>query len=140
MPPPDHTDDDDADEYELSSNDKSMALLAHVLEFFFGFIGPAVILFTSDKSPFARRHAKESLNYQITLVFHSVIILVVGALIGWGVYVATEKQHYGLLAAGAALILLGLVMVVFEIALIIKAATAANRGQEFRYPITIRLV
>lgn len=140
MPPSDHTDDDDADDYDLSSNDKSMALLAHVLGFFTGFIGPAIILFTSDKSAFARRHAKESLNYQITLIFQSVVVLVVGALVGLGVYTATGTQHFGLLAAGAALILLGLLMVVFEIVLIIKAATAANNGQEFRYPITIRLV
>lgn len=140
-----HDDHDDAEaEREAvegpSQNARSMALIAHVLGFPTGFIGPAVLLFAAtDKSPFARRHAKESLNYQVSLVFDALAIVLVGGLAGTAVYVATEKQFAAMITAIAVMTLLMLVMMVFEVVCIIKAATAAHRGQDYRYPLTIRL-
>ena len=123
-----------------SQNARSMGLLAHLLGLFTGFFGPAILLLAAtDKSPFARRHAKESLNYQVALTFYAVAILVVGGLVGVAVYVTTEKQFAAMMTAVAAWTLLGLVMLVFEIVCIIKAITAANRGQDYRYPLNIRL-
>ncbi len=122
-----------------SQNARSMSLLAHVLGFPLGFIGPAVLLLAADKSPFARRHAKESLNYQITLVFDALVIVLIGGLVGMAVYVAGAKQFAAAIAAAAVMTLLGLVMLVYEIVCVIKAVTAANRGQDYRYPLCIRL-
>src|SRR6478672_10908820 len=67
-----------------TSDEKTMALLAHVLTLATGFIAPLVIyLLKKDESSFVTAHAKESLNFQITL-FLAIIVLfltIIGAFI-----------------------------------------------------------
>ena len=56
-------------EYDPSSNERTMALLAHLLPLLgFGFIAPLVIyLVKKDDSDFVADQAREALNFQITL-------------------------------------------------------------------------
>jgi len=52
-----------------SQDDRSMAMLAHLLGIFTGFLGPLIIwLMKKDQSPFVDDQAKESLNFQIFAV------------------------------------------------------------------------
>ena len=106
--------------------ERTWGMIAHLAPFAGGLIGLpfvgalVVFLMYKDRSPFVRRHALESLNFQITLrigyIISAVLILV---LVGF--------------------VLLG-ILAIASIVLQIMAAVAANRGDEYRYPFTLRLV
>ena len=98
-----------------------MALLSHILTIVAGFVAPLVIyLIKKDESPYVRKHAVESLNFQISVAiyaFASFILMFV--LIGIFTMIAV-----GIMAIVCAII----------------ATVKANEGQFFKYPLTIRLV
>jgi uncharacterized Tic20 family protein len=103
------------------SDAKSMAVLAQVLGILTGLIGPLIIyLVNGEKDPYVRHHSSEALNFQLTLL---IAYLVSAVLI---------------------LVLIGLLMflVVWVLAIVwgIQAAIAANRGEWYRYPVSIRFV
>jgi uncharacterized Tic20 family protein len=106
----------------LTESDQRMwSMLAHLGGIILGFIAPLIVMLVQgEKSPFVRRHSVEALNFQITLfigfVVSAVLFLVV---IGF---------------------LLFLVVWIGGIVFAIVAGLAANRGEEYRYPINIRLV
>jgi uncharacterized protein len=84
-------------------------------------LAPLIVLVVKgDESPFVRRHAVESLNFQIS------------ALV------------YGIMSAVLCLVLVGFVMLlalaVLWIVTVISASVAASNGREYRYPLTMRLV
>lgn len=103
------------------SDPKTMAMLAHLLAIFVGWLGPLIIyLVDGGKDRFVRHHAAESLNFQLTtLIAALVCIPLMFVLIGF--------------------VLLPVVLIgalVFEI----MGAVAANRGEWWKYPINIRMV
>ena len=105
-----------------STNDaKSMAVLAEVLGIVTGWLGPLVIyLVNGEKDPFVRHHSAEALNFHLTvLIGYLVSFVLVFVLVG-----------------------LLLIPVLFVLSLVfgIQAAMAANRGEWYRYPISIRMV
>ena len=104
-----------------SSDDTLWAVLSHVSFFVVGLIGPLIVMLTKgNESPFVRRHAVEALNFHITVAIASIVsFILVFVLIGFLLLPAV-------LIAG----------VVFTI----MAAIAASRGEEYRYPISLRLV
>ncbi len=98
------------------------------------FLGPLVIwLVKRDDHRFIDHHAKESLNFQLTvlLVLVSSILLTIPVVV------------IGVLTLGLALIPIGLLAVAAVIAwfvLPIIAAVKASNGEGYRYPLTIRFV
>ncbi|BDZ66252.1 DUF4870 domain-containing protein [Agromyces mangrovi Wang et al. 2018] len=106
----------------LSPADQRLwATLIHIGGIFFGFI-PALIgyLVLRDKGQFVRDHTATALNFQITMTIAAIIgsiliIVVVGILIVIAVYV---------------------LIIVFSII----AAVAANKGQPYKYPLSIKFV
>ncbi len=106
--------------------ERTWGMIAHLAPFAGGLIGLpfvgalVVFLMYKDRSPFVRRHALESLNFQITLLIGYIIsaVLII-VLVGF--------------------VLLG-ILAIASIVLQIMAAVAANRGDEYRYPFTLRLV
>ena len=113
--------------FMASTSDQQMAMFAHLGQLLGyvtgigGFIVPLVIMLTrGNESPFVRRAAVESLNFWITgfiaAVVSAVLILV---LVG---------------------LLLLLVVAVVWFVLPIMAGLAANRGEEYRYPFSIRII
>lgn len=100
---------------------KTLSILAHVLGVFTGFIGALIIyLVAREDQTFAKAHAKEALNFQITVALAAtisaiLIIVVIGI--------------FGLIAVG-----------IGNIVFSIMAAMAASRDEEYRYPMTIRFV
>jgi hypothetical protein len=102
------------------AKDKTMAILAHALAIVIGFIGPLIIYLTVKDDAFTQDHAKESLNFQITvliaIIVSSILTLVlVGFFLLWAVGIANTI-------------------------LCILAAVAAANGKEYRYPVTIRFI
>jgi uncharacterized Tic20 family protein len=100
---------------------KTMAVLAQVLGILTGFLGPLIIyLVNGEKDPYVRHHSAEALNFQLTVLIAYIVSFVL------------------------MLVLIGFLLfaVVWVLALVfgIQAAIAANRGEWYRYPISIRMV
>ena len=105
--------------------EKTWALLAHLSGLLaawlaLGVLGPLVVLLVQgNRSPFVRRHALESLNFQITLL----------ALCVLGVLVTVLTAGLGFLLVVPA----GLVVGIWALVGCIRAALAGYAGEEFRY-------
>lgn len=101
------------------ADEKLWATLVHIGGVFFNFL-PALIgyIVLKDRGPFVRQHTASALNFQLTLI----IVYVVGTLTT-------------LILIGFLILLAGVVAnVVFSI----LAAIAANRGESYSYPLTIK--
>lgn len=84
------------------------------------FLGPLVVYLVKRDDPFAREHAREALNFQLTVLLYAfVLVLSIIFLVG--------------------LILLPFFAVAWLV-LIILAAVRAGQGEAFRYPLTIRFL
>ena len=107
----------------ISQDDKNIAMLAHVLSAFFGFLPPLILwLLHKDKAgkDFVNDQTKEALNFQITVVL--------------AVFVSCA-----LMIVGIGFLLFGLVWVA-NFVLCLVAALAASKGTAYRYPFSLRLV
>ncbi len=101
-----------------TSDEKTIALLSHILTFVFPILAPLIIyLIKKDESTFIAYHAKESLNFQITLFIAiiALFITVIGILLLWVV---------------------GIIGLVF----VIVATIRASEGKLYKYPLTLRLI
>jgi uncharacterized Tic20 family protein len=104
-----------------SSDDRTLALVAHLGGIFVSFIVPLVVyLMKKDESPFVRRHAAEALNLQLTLLI-AFVVSVPLMLVIIGIFTFLAAMIYGVVTA-------------------ILAAVAANKGEYYHYPIAIRFV
>jgi uncharacterized protein len=105
-------------EYIPTGDERTMAILVHVLSIFFWII-PALVIYLvkKDESKFVAYHAKEQLNFQITMtiVYAIMIISIVGLLFIW---------------------IPGIVALV----LCIVAAIKASDLKLYKFPLTIRLI
>ena len=108
---------------DVPQEQKTMAMLAHILGIFTGFVGPLVIwLINKDKADaaFVTDQAKESLNFQITLAIVYIVGIVLSVIL-IGIFIN--------LAAWVACLIL-----------CIMAGMKANEGVEYRYPFALRLI
>jgi uncharacterized Tic20 family protein len=114
------------------SEERNWALAAHVGSLVAAFVAMAflapllVLLVQGEKSAFVRRHAVESLNFQISLLIYLAVAFVAGLLT--------------LSLLTVVLIPLGIAAAVAALVFIISATMAASRGEDYAYPLTIRLV
>ncbi len=100
-----------------------LSLLAHLVTGGLGVLVPVVMwLIKKGDSPFIDDHGREAINFQISLILYTLMTGVL-AIITCGV---------------AAILIIG--VYVLAIVGMIMAAGAANRGEYFRYPATIRLI
>ena len=107
----------------VPSDQRTMAMLAHLLGIVTWFIGPLIIWMVNKddaNKQFVTQQAKEALNFQITVTIAMVICMVLSIIL------------IGALLAP----LVGLVSLVF----CILAAVKANNGEAYRYPVTLRLI
>ncbi|WP_432479675.1 DUF4870 domain-containing protein [Nocardioides sp. GXQ0305] len=120
----------------LTQEEKTWALVAHIgtlvaAYIALGFLAPLlVMLVKGDASPFVRRHAVESLNFQISLLIYSIV----GAIVAFVLAVATFG--IGLVV----LVPLVIVLAIAVLVLIIMATVKAGNGEDYRYPLTIRFI
>ena len=101
--------------------EKGWSLAAHLLVLVGGFLAPLIIwLVFKGRGPFLEHHAKESLNFQITVTIAMFVsILLMFLLVG---------------------IVLVLALIPWMVIMPIIAAVKANNGEWYRYPLTLRLV
>jgi uncharacterized protein len=101
-----------------TSDERTMAILSHVLCLVVWLFAPLIIyLVKKDESAFVAAHAKESLNFQITIALVSALLFIslVGLLFLW---------------------LVGIINLI----LVIVATMKASESKLYRYPFTIRLI
>jgi uncharacterized Tic20 family protein len=111
---------------ELTSDERTWGMLAHLSALVFGlfglsFLGPLIVMLTKGKEfRYVEYHAKEALNFQITVTIATfVCIPLVFVIIG---------------------ILLLPVISIGYLVLTIIAAVKANEGVMYKYPFCLRLV
>ena len=121
-------------EHQPDRDEKNLAMLVHLLPFL-GFLLPGVNiiipltiwLIKREQSPYIDHHAREELNFQITL---SIVV---------GIWVVLKIMLIGLL-------LLPLVVVIAPVIIIavflfmVRAAMMGSRGVYYKYPFSLRLV
>lgn len=104
-----------------NADEKNIAVVTHITGIFFSiFPGLIVWLLKKDESPYISEQAREALNFQITLLiayFISCVLMFI--LIGF-----------------VLLFLVWLANIVFSI----MAAVAASKGENYRYPFSLRLI
>ena len=106
---------------EVSQNAKNLGMLCHLLGLITNFLGPLILwLLKKDEDTFIDSQGKEALNFQLTIMF---------AMIAAGILT--------FLCIGA---LLMPVIMVLDIVFSIIACVKASNGEDYRYPLCIRLV
>jgi len=106
---------------DLQPEERTMAMLCHLLAIFIGFLGPLIIwLIKKDESAFVDDQGKEALNFQLTVL---IAMLIAGA---------TMCIWIGMILAPA--------VGIADLVLCIMACTKANEGERYRYPWCIRFV
>jgi len=104
-----------------NADEKNIAVITHITGIFFSiFPGLIVWLLKKDESPYISEQAREALNFQITLLIAYLIAgVLVFILIGF---------------------LLFFLVWLANIAFSIMAAIAASKGENYRYPLSLRLI
>ncbi|MFT3679969.1 MAG: DUF4870 domain-containing protein [Ferruginibacter sp.] len=101
-----------------TSDEKTMGILAHILTLIGGFVAPLIIyLIKKDESAYVREHAKESLNFQITVFIICIVltITIIGILLVW-------------------------VVLLISLIFVILATIKASEGKMYKYPINFRFI
>jgi uncharacterized protein len=104
--------------YQPTSDERTMAILCHVLSIFFWII-PALVIYLvkKDESRWVAEHAKEALNFQITWSIVAILmaISIVGLVVIW-------------------------IVPIFTTILYIVGTIKASENNMYRYPLTWRLI
>ena len=101
-----------------SSDEKTLALISHIVTLVSQFIAPLIIyLVKKDESSFVAAHARESLNFQLTILIICILLFI--SIIGW---------------------LLFWLVGIYVFVLVIVATIRASEGKLYRYPFTIRFI
>lgn len=106
-----------------TSDERTMAVLSHLLTVVpgVGILGPLIIYLVKNReSEFVAYHAKESLNFQITIILLYILsiflmIIIIGVFLIW---------------------IVGIINTV----LAIVATIRASENQLYRYPFNLRLI
>jgi len=117
---------------EVSQTDRNWAAASHwgtlvAAWLAMGFLAPLIIMLTvGEQSPYVRKHAVESLNFQISLLIYGAAAILFSILtIGIGLLVVIP---------------VGLVFLVAALVFLIQASIKATNGEDYRYPLTLRFV
>lgn len=106
---------------EIDSEARTWAMLAHLSYLVLAVIGPLIIMIAmKEKGRFVETHAKEALNFQITVMIAAFACIPL-------MFVIVGIFLLPVIAFGA---------VIYSI----LAGLAANEGRRYRYPMTIRMV
>jgi uncharacterized protein len=104
--------------YVPTNDERILGTLSHILALVAPVLAPLIIyLIKKDESKYVSYHAKESLNFQITMMIIAIgmVITIIGILFVW---------------------IVGIITVVF----VILATIQANDGKLYKYPFNIRLI
>lgn len=109
--------------YNPTSEERLLAVLSHLLAIVpgVGIFGPLVIwLLKKDESEFVAANAKESLNFQLTIILACLIsiillLIIIGVFLLW-------------------------ILGIMNLVLVIVATVRASENKVYRYPFNFRLI
>lgn len=112
---------------EPPASARNVAVLCHLISFvgyllpLGGILGPLVVwLIKKDEHPYIDQQGKEALNFQVSILLYTLAALALTLLV------------VGLILLPA--------IIIFDVVMVIVAAIRSNKGEDFRYPLSIRLV
>lgn len=106
----------------VPSESRGWATAAHLIPLIgFGFLAPLIIwMMKREEDPFVEYHAREALNFQITLIIYVLAsIALMFVLIGFITIV---------------------VVLIFALVVMVIAGIKASNGEFYRYPLIFRFV
>lgn len=110
-----------------ANDDKTMGLVAHILMIFTWWLGPLILwIIKKEQKGFAEHHAREALNFGITITIAYIALWILSTILAFVLSGLTFFLPF----------LVWVAAVVFGI----LAAMAANKGEMYRYPFSLRLV
>lgn len=147
-----------------SENHKNVAALIHLSTFskyffpFGNFLGPLLLWTVNKDKPFVNEHGRQAINFQLSILLYAVIIAILTIpffaifatdfvelvdVIDHHVHDVTVQNFknlsgYATLFFVVALLLFGIF--VFELYAVINATVHANRGELYRYPLSIQFI
>lgn len=117
----------------VDADARQWAMLAHLsaligLVIGLSFMGPLVVyLVKRDAHPYIREQAAEALNFNLSVLIYAVVLALVTFVLFF-------------IVIGVFLIPLFILGGLVWLLLVVLAGVAANRGESYRYPLTIRFV
>ena len=109
-------------------NSRQLAMVAHLSAILTGFIGPLVFyLVKKDEDPFVADQSREALNFNLSVLIYVLGITIVSFILM-------------IVLIGFLTFFLVFPVMIGALVLQIIAGVAANRGEWYRYPLTIRMV
>jgi uncharacterized Tic20 family protein len=113
-------------------NERTPAVITHILGILTLFVGPLVMYFLLRKkaSPWLRDHLDEAVNYHI-LVLAAFVLLIVLAVV---------FTNFGFAGMALAVFLLALAVFLASVAFGVVAAWKAARGKSYHFPLDIKMV
>jgi uncharacterized Tic20 family protein len=116
----------------LSQSDERLwATLIHIGGIIIGFISPLIgYLVLKDRSTFVRQHSATALNFQITLAIAQVANFILGLIL-----TVVTLGLWGIVQ-----LLIFFAILIVNVVFSIIAAMAANKGELYRYPLSIQFV
>jgi len=106
---------------------------------------PALIIrFGKKSTDFELRHATAYLNFQISLLLYLAVLVGVFMLLFMNLSANTSGSYQGINSPAGLLVVFSVLFLLFFVFLIVafnvRAAMAAYKGNEYRYPIAIRFL
>jgi uncharacterized Tic20 family protein len=103
---------------QTTADERLWGVLSHLAIFVFAVFGPLIVwLVRKDDSLFVSDHAKEALNFQLTVLIANLVLAATCVLIPLAFVVSIGAWVYAILAA-----------------------VEANNGRIYRYPYTFRMI
>ncbi len=122
----------------------SALVLAFLTSWFAGFAGvlaaSVVYLVKRDDSTFARQHALEALNFNLSMFIYACAAIAIGVVLVGATVLTLGIGLLVTLPAGVLLVLAVAAIAVMWLVCSIVATIKAWNGEHYRYPFTLRLV
>ncbi|MGJ4804902.1 DUF4870 domain-containing protein [Luteimonas sp. SDU82] len=100
----------------------------------------AIYLLKRDDSPFVAAHAREAFNFNLSMFLYACAVCVIGVLLLGATVLTLGLGLILTLPAGMLLLVaVGAIAVMWLVCGVIAAVRAWN-GEEYRYPLTLRLL
>ncbi len=123
------------------------ALAGFIVPFAGSILAPLVVwLAQKAKHPFIDEKGKESVNYQISMLIYSVLLMFIGLFLFYiiSIFVSIYLDFFTMILSFPLLFILLLIataqILIFWAIVIVVAAIKAYRGQSYRYPFNLRFL
>jgi uncharacterized protein len=135
-----------------NENERAWAAAAHALALVLAlatswFVGAAgivgglvVYLVKRDESPFATEHAREAMNFNLSMLLYACAAVAIGVVLAGATLLTLGLGLILTIPAGLALVAAMAAIAVLWLVCSIIAAIKAWQGEAYRYPLTLRLI